>query len=112
MQQAPVVRLSIEEYLQGELESEIRHEFYDGMVYAMAGAGRRYNILALNIASQLRQKASGSTCRTFMADMKLFLPVLNRFYYPDIIVACDEDDKKELYVEKPCLIIEVFITHD
>ncbi len=107
MQQSPVMRLSIEEYLQGELESEIRHEFYDGMVYAMAGAGRRHNIITLNIATQLRQGARGTTCRSFMADMKLYLPAINRFYYPDIIVACETDDNQEFYIEKPCLIVEV-----
>lgn len=107
MQQAPVRPLSIEDYFNGELESEIRHEFYDGMVYAMAGAGRRHNIITLNIATLLRQKSRGTTCRSFMADMKLFLPTLNRFYYPDIIVACDANDDHELYIEKPCLLIEV-----
>ena len=99
--------LSIDEYLQGELESEIRHEFYDGYVYAMAGAGVKHNTISLNLASALRQKTRGTDCRAFIADMKLFIPELNRFYYPDILLACDTSDNDEYYRQSPCLIIEV-----
>lgn len=107
MRQAQLLKLSKEAYLKGELESEVRHEFYDGEVYAMAGAGRRHNTIALNIASLLRQHSRGSGCRSFMADMKLYIADLNRFYYPDILLACDETDSNEFYIEKPCLIVEV-----
>lgn len=31
----------------------------------------------------------------------------SRFYYPDIMVVCDETDGDEYIKEKPCLIIEV-----
>jgi len=39
--------------------------------------------------------------------MKLFIPELNRFYYPDVLLSCDKDDNHEYYCEKPCLIVEV-----
>lgn len=107
MQQAEILPISVDEYIQGELESEVRHEFYDGQVFAMAGAGERHNTIALNLASALRRKARGSSCRTFIADMKLFIPELNRFYYPDILLTCDADDAEEYYKQHPCLIIEV-----
>ena len=107
MQQAPVLPLSIKAYLKGELDSDIRHEFYDGQVYAMAGAGERHNIISLNIATLLRQKTRGTECRSFVADMKLYLSDLDRFYYPDVLLTCDADDNHEYYKEKPCLIVEV-----
>lgn len=107
MRQAPVLPLSIEDYLKGELESDIRHEFYDGQVYAMAGAGERHNTIALNIATLLRQNTRGTECRSFIADMKLYLSDLDRFYYPDVLLTCDVDDNHEYYKEKPCLIVEV-----
>ncbi len=107
MQQAQQHPLSIKDYLTGELESEIRHEFYDGQVYAMAGAGKRHNTIALNLASFLRQNTRGTSCRSFIADMKLYIAELNRFYYPDVLLACNADDNEELYIEKPCLIVEV-----
>lgn len=102
-----ITRLSNRDYLQGELESDIRHEFYDGLVFAMAGAGEKHNIISGNLFSALRQKSRGTDCRTFIADMKLYLPELNRFYYPDILLTCDPEDGHEYYKQNPCLIVEV-----
>ncbi len=107
MQQAKQLPVSIKDYLAGELKSDVRHEFYDGSVYAMAGAGRHHNIISLNIATLLRQKSRGTPCRTFVADMKLNITELNRFYYPDILLGCDESDNHEYYLQNPCLIVEV-----
>ncbi len=107
MQQAHQQSLSIKDYLKGELESEVRHEFYDGQVYAMAGAGRNHNKISLNIASRLRQGSRGTSCSSFMADMKLYIAELERFYYPDILLSCDESDNHEYYSEKPCLVVEI-----
>jgi Uma2 family endonuclease len=107
MEAIEIALISNEEYLQGELESNIRHEFYDGTVYAMAGAGVKHNIISLNVATALRQKSRGTKCQTFIADMKLYIPELNRFYYPDILLACDPDDNDEYYKQNPCLVIEV-----
>ncbi len=107
MQQAHQPSLSIKDYLKGELESEVRHEFYDGQVSAMAGAGRNHNKISLNIASRLRQGSRGTSCSSFMADMKLYIAELERFYYPDILLSCDELDNHEYYSEKPCLVVEV-----
>ena len=73
----------------------------------MAGAGRRHNTISGNIFSLLRQRARGTDCRCFMADMKLYISELNRFYYPDILLSCDKNDNHEFYSEKPCLIVEV-----
>lgn len=42
-------RMSAQEYLHGKLDSEIRHEYVDGEVYAMAGAGEAHNLIAGNI---------------------------------------------------------------
>ena len=107
MQQAQQLFISIKDYLKGELESDIHHEFYDGQVYAMAGAGRRHNLISGNIFSLVRSKARGTDCSSFLADMKLFISELNRFYYPDVLLSCDKDDDHEYYCEKPCLIVEV-----
>jgi len=107
MQALEITPVNTEEYLQGELESDIRHEFYDGHVYAMAGAGAKHNIISLNLATALRQQARGTDCRAFIADMKLYIEDINRFYYPDILLACDRGDDHEYYKQRPCLIIEV-----
>lgn len=106
-QQIEPLKISLEEYLQGELESEIRHEFFDGQIYAMAGAGEQHNLIAGNIFSHLRPLTRGTGCRLFIADMKLHIAKLNRFYYPDILLGCAPEDDNIYYKQSPCLIIEV-----
>jgi Uma2 family endonuclease len=63
--------ISEEDYLQGELLAETKHEYIYGEVYAMAGASENHNFLSLNMASELRNHLKGTPCRTFMADMKV-----------------------------------------
>ncbi|MBA4150479.1 MAG: Uma2 family endonuclease [Verrucomicrobia bacterium] len=101
--------LSIQEYLEGELHSEIRHEYLGGDVYAMAGASIDHNILSLNIASALRAHLAGKGCRVFMADVKVRLQIANDdiFYYPDVMVTCDPRETERYFTQYPKVIIEV-----
>ncbi|TXH77407.1 MAG: Uma2 family endonuclease, partial [Thiothrix sp.] len=101
------ILLSPEEYLAGEALAEFRHEYVAGEVYAMAGASERHNRITLNIAFQLRAKARGSQCGVFMNDMKLRIQQGERFYYPDVMLGCSQEDSHEFYKDKPCLIAEV-----
>ncbi|MGZ4999479.1 MAG: Uma2 family endonuclease [Methylomonas sp.] len=102
----PVHRhISVEEYLQGELLSEAKHQFIDGEIFAMAGASENHNLLALNIAGELRSALKGKPCRTFIADMKL--RVADDFFYPDAMVVCGEDSENECYKASPVIIVEV-----
>lgn len=107
MQQAYLPSLSIDDYLAGELASEIRHEYVDGEVYAMAGAGRAHNLIVTNIVARLRVKARGTPCLVFATDMKVRVGAWNAFYYPDVAVSCDPSDDNEFYLTAPCLIVEV-----
>lgn len=107
MQQARLPTISHEDYLQGEFEGDVRHEYVDGHAYAMAGAGENHNIIALNLAAELRRAARGTDCRAFISDMKLRIAELNRFYYPDVLLACDPEDNDAYFKDRPCLIVEV-----
>lgn len=100
-------RPSEQEYLHGELSSEIRHEYVDGEIYAMAGAGEAHNLISLNIASKLRDFVRGGSCRVFISDMKLHVQTWKAYYYPDIMVTCDPADNQSLFKEHPCLVLEV-----
>jgi Uma2 family endonuclease len=71
MHQAAIAKLSEAGYLAGEMHSQVRHEYVDGHVYAMAGASKAHNTIALNLASRLRQHLRGTPCRAFIADMKV-----------------------------------------
>jgi Uma2 family endonuclease len=100
-------RLSEQEYLQGELASEIRHEYVDGQVYAMAGAGEAHNLIAGNIFARLRDFARGGPCRVFISDMKLHVQTWKAYYYPDVMVTCDPSDSHSQFKERPSLVVEV-----
>ncbi len=98
-------KISEEEYLQGELVAEFKHEFIDGEVFAMAGASESHNLLSINMLSELRNKLRGTPCRTFIADMKV--KVANDFFYPDVMVVCQNSDDSDYYKQSPVIIVEV-----
>ena len=64
-------RLNEQEYLHGELTSDIHPEYVDGEAYAMAGAGEAHNLIAGNIFCQAARLARGGSCCVFISDMKL-----------------------------------------
>lgn len=97
--------LSPEEYLAGERESDIKHEYVAGYVYAMTGASDTHNLIAGALYSALRAHLRGGPCRVFIADMKV--RTAEAFYYPDVMVSCDPADTEAYYKTRPCLIIEV-----
>jgi Uma2 family endonuclease len=99
--------ISVEEYLEGEKVSEIRHEYVDGSVYAMAGGSDDHNRIVLNITSELREALRGKRCEPFGSDMKLKIPGSNVFYYPDAFVVCDPTDNAKYFRERPTVIFEV-----
>jgi Uma2 family endonuclease len=99
--------ISIDEYLEGELISDVRHEYLAGEVYAMAGAGEKHNRISLNIAFHLRAASRGKACGVFIHDMKLRMDASDSFYYPDVLVTCDPADTQSLFKKMPCLLVEV-----
>jgi Uma2 family endonuclease len=98
--------LSVAEYLAGEKDGAVRHEYVDGQVYAMAGASARHNRIALNIAGRLNDHLTGDECEAFMADMKIRVAP-DLFYYPDVVVTCDPPGGDAYFRTEPRLIIEV-----
>jgi Uma2 family endonuclease len=107
--QSPLNILSVEEYLEAEESSDIRHEYVAGQIFAMAGASEEHNLIAGNIYAILRPHLRGSSCRAFVSDMKVQVKIRNAniFYYPDLIVTCDPEDKERYFKTRPNLIIEV-----
>jgi len=97
-----------EAYLAFEETTPLKHEYLDGVVYAMVGATDRHNIIALNVASALRaNKPAG--CQVFISDMKLRVKLLagEYYYYPDVLMSCSASDRDPLFREQPVLLIEV-----
>lgn len=99
--------LDPEAYLIAEQASDIRHEYVGGQLFAMAGAGEAHNRIAGNLFFHIRSVTRGTPCGAFVADMKVRVEKHDAFYYPDVVLTCDQDDRESLYKQAPCLIVEV-----
>ena len=102
--------ISEEEYLDGELISELKHEYIDGYVYAMAGASRNHGIISRNVLVELsnKLKQQKSPCETYSSDMKVKISdLINSFFYPDVMMVCDIDNEDDYYQSSPVIIVEV-----
>ncbi len=100
--------LSEADYLAGEQNGEIRHELIDGQAYAMTGASDYHNKLSGNLFGELRNalRRSNSPCSIYINDMKV--KVKQNFYYPDVMVVCNPNDKANNYYKtQPSIIVEV-----
>jgi Uma2 family endonuclease len=101
--------ISVDDYLAGELESPIKHEYIGGVVYAMAGARNAHNIIATNTLGALHSRLRGRPCRPFNSDTKIRvrLPTHWRFYYPDASVICRPNSQVDSFQDEPVVIVEV-----
>jgi len=98
-------KISVDEYLRGEMLAEYKHEFVDGEVYVMAGASENHNLLTGNFATEIKNQLKGKPCKIFVSDMKV--KVEESFFYPDVMVVCQEDNANDYYKTAPIIIVEV-----
>jgi Uma2 family endonuclease len=102
---------SPEDYLEGEKISPVKHEYRQGEIYAMAGASDAHETIAGNLFALLRNHVRGTGCRIYIGNMKARIEQADVFYYPDIMVTCDERDRSLEYFKRyPRLIVEVLST--
>ena len=99
-------RITVEEYLQSELLSEIKHEYVDGYIYAMAGASSNHGRIVSNLASEFGQHLKNVPCDVLIADFKVNVNY-RKFFYPDVVVICTPENGNNYYTENPLLIVEV-----
>lgn len=101
--------VSVDDYLAGELNSTVKHEYLGGVVYAMAGARNAHNIIATNLLVALGSRLRGRSCRPFNSDTKIRvrLPGQVRFYYPDASVICRPNPQTASFQDEPVVVAEV-----
>lgn len=108
MTAAEQLTFSAEDFLKWESTQDTKHEFADGIAYAMSGAGEKHVTISGNVFAALRNHVRGTPCRAYIADMKLRVEKANAFFYPDVFVTCSESDaRREDYKADPVLVIEV-----
>jgi Uma2 family endonuclease len=104
------------EYLAFERASDERHEWYDGVIYDMAGESPNHRRLRINLTRMLSTHLRGHPCEVFGSDTKVCSgPKLERnlqgfFSYPDLGVVCPPEryhDEVQDVLLNPRVIIEV-----
>ena len=106
----PQRKISPEEYLELEREADYKSEYYQGEVFAMAGAGRNHNRITENLSISIGSFLRGKSCRTYSSDLKIYIPDNGLYTYPDLLVVCGKeqfvDDKTDTLLN-PRIIVEV-----
>jgi Uma2 family endonuclease len=99
-----------EEYLKFERQSDIKHEYLDGEIFAMSGASEPHNVIVGNTFASLHAQFRKRPCRVYMGDMRVRVPGTSFYTYPDLTAVCGErqfeDDVLDTLIN-PTVIIEV-----
>ncbi len=104
----PAPRFERPDFFAWEAEQPVKHDYVAGEVFAQAGVRQDHVVVALNIASSLRQKLRGTPCRAYISDMQLEVTQADAVFYPDVMVSCHAEDlAAERVLHHPRVIIEV-----
>jgi Uma2 family endonuclease len=104
----PSDNITVAEYLAAEANSQTKHEYRDGYIYAMTGASDAHVTITGNLFAIFRNYLRGSGCRVYVSDMRVNVTTRNCYYYSDVLVTCNPLDRELTnYKQHPCLIVEV-----
>jgi Uma2 family endonuclease len=103
-------RFTVAEYLALEADSLEKHEFYQGEIFAMAGATIRHNEISGNIFAGLHARLRGTNCRPYGSDLRIRVKKPNLFTYSDTLVICgkiEHAEESQHSVTNPRVVFEV-----
>jgi len=107
----PKPRFTPDEYLELERAAPYKSEFYNGEIFAMAGASEEHNIIGVNLSREISTQLRGRPCRTYANDMRVKMVDAPVFYtYPDVVIVCGERQFEDASVDtllNPTVLIEV-----
>lgn len=101
------ILMSADEYLAWEAGQQERHEYWDGEVVAMSGGTKKHNRVSGNAFKLLDGILADRDCEVYITDIKVQVEANRKYFYPDVVVTCDERDRDAQLVQYPCLIVEV-----
>ncbi|MEX0700951.1 MAG: Uma2 family endonuclease [Planctomycetales bacterium] len=110
MSTAPKLKLTPREYAAIEERSEQRHEFFQGEMFAMAGASLPHNIIVSNISRRLNEQLEEGPCIAVGSDMRVKVDATGLYTYPDVVVLCEEpkfDEEVPNTLLNPVVLVEV-----
>ncbi len=99
-------KTNVADYLKQEKISPVRHEYVDGVIHAMADTSDNHARIAGNVFVALSIHLRDSPCEPFAGDIKVRV-TSKVYYYPDVLVSCEETPENAYFRNKPILIVEV-----
>ena len=103
--------LTPEEYLTLERQAETKSDYWDGEMYAMAGASEAHILIVTNLVSGLGPQLRGQPCKVYSNDMRVKVQDAGFYTYPDVVVLCGkahfEDRHTADTLLNPTVLIEV-----
>ena len=99
--------ISEQEYLEDEKVRDIKHEYINGEIWAMAGAKLNHQRLISQLVKKIGNRLENTKCEVFSSDVKVRADSGNKYFYPDVLVSCNNENGNQDFVESPRLIIEV-----
>jgi Uma2 family endonuclease len=103
-------RYTYQEYLAYERAANVRHEFFDGEIYGMAGGTPAHAAISVNVSSLLRDQLRGRGCQAFSSDLRIRVLETGLATYPDVTVVCGRTETESgdpHTVTNPVLVVEV-----
>ena len=82
-------KLTVAEYFEIEAKAERKSEFYDGEMFAMAGASRQHNAVTRNLTAEFHYRLKDGPCQVFVADQRVKVSRTGLYTYPDLLIVCD-----------------------
>jgi Uma2 family endonuclease len=98
------------EYLALEASSNVKHEYLDGQIYAMAGGTPEHAALAAAAIGLLFPQLRAGRRRVHDADLRVRVRATGLATYPDVTIVCgprERDPDDEQAVTNPTVIVEV-----
>lgn len=99
-----------EEYLALERQAEYKSEYLHGEIFAMTGASRKHNLIAVNIIGALEPQLRSKSCELYVSEMRVKVTAAGLYTYPDVAVVCGEPKFEDDYLDtlqNPTLLIEI-----
>ena len=106
----PKTRFTPEEYLAIERQAERKSEYFNGEIFAMAGASRKHNLIVGNVFACLHRQLRKRPCEAYSNDMRIKASSTGLYTYPDVVIVCGTpqfDDEEKDTLLNPILIIEI-----
>jgi carbonic anhydrase/acetyltransferase-like protein (isoleucine patch superfamily)/Uma2 family endonuclease len=103
-------KLTIEEYLEMEEKSEVKHEYYKGEIFAMSGPKLDHLRITRDMSALLGLKLRGSGCEVFATDLRVYVESEELLTYPDLSIVCGEPvtwKNDDWNLINPSVIVEV-----